>query len=60
MIIDITVNRHVSQIVGEQNGALTCRIYANNYGKCARQVLKMLDRVGYSAIQDPTHRGTKT
>jgi hypothetical protein len=46
MIIDITVNRRVSQIVGEQKGALTRRIHANNYGKCARQVLKMLDRGG--------------
>ena len=58
MIIDITANRRVSQIVGEQKGALT-RVYANNYGKCASQVLKMLDRVGYSPIQDPTHYGTK-
>jgi hypothetical protein len=42
----ITVNRRVSQIVCEQKGAPTRRVYANNYRKCARQVLKMLDRVG--------------
>lgn len=34
----------------EQKGASTRRIYVYNYGKCGRQVLKMLDRVGYSPI----------
>jgi len=46
----ITVNRRIFQIVCEQKGASTRRIYVYGYGKCGRQALKMLDRVGHSPI----------
>lgn len=56
----ITMGLCVPQIDCKQKGASTGRIYEYYYGKCGRQVLKMLDRVGYCPIRDSIHYGTKT